>query len=236
MGTIDPVTYPLAWDTSYERKGPQWRGAARLERYLGELDLSERALELGVGNGNTASQALKALGDELVCVDVSRTALRTLPRSMTNAAKVSVALADARRTPFQEGTFSAILVRHVLTHAVEGDEALILAEVRRALRPGGRALIEVFAPGDMRFGTGTRLSEAAFVRGDTEFREGERLSGATFVHGDGLVWRFYDEAELRASVEGAGLRVLRCEAVSRKVRHAGRTYPRESLVAIAERR
>ena len=43
---------------------------------------------------------------------------------------------DGRRTPFREGTFDLVLVRHVL-QAVP-DPVAILREARRVLRPGGR--------------------------------------------------------------------------------------------------
>jgi SAM-dependent methyltransferase len=217
--SFDPVRYPLAWDSSYSSKGPQWRGGLQISKYLRCFDLSGTALEMGAGNGNTASQITRAMppGSKLACIDVSRTALTLLPLGLRNDARVFSVEADARTLPFRAGIFKSIFARHVLTHAVPGDESRILSEVRRLLAEDGRALLDVFAPGDMRYGNG------------------REIGSGVFIHGDGLVWRFFGEDELREAAKNANLAISEMETISRQVRFDGKEYSRESIVAVAAR-
>jgi ArsR family transcriptional regulator len=151
----------------------------------------------------------------MVCIDVSRTALELLPQRLRNDERVASAEADARLTPFRDGSFQSVLVRHVLTHAIPGDESRILSEVRRLLPIDGHTLLEVFATGDMRYG------------------KGREISPGVFLHGDGLVWRFFREEEIRKIVAKARLEIVEIEVVSRRVRFDGKEYSRESIVAVA---
>ncbi|MBI5000260.1 MAG: class I SAM-dependent methyltransferase [Euryarchaeota archaeon] len=217
---IDRALYPLAWEASYGAKGAQWRGSPNYSGMLGELDLSGPVLEMGVGNGNTASRVLGAMpeGASLLCLDVARGALRTLPPALRADARVRLLQSDVRELPFKGDALTTVLACHILTHMLHGDEGKLLSEVERALKPGGRALIEVFAPGDMRFGTG------------------EEIEPKTFMRADGLITRFYDEEELRVALEGTGFNIVKLETVSRAVRHGRKAFSRESMLAIAERR
>lgn len=216
---VDATKYPLAWDESYSRKGPQWRGGLRITPYLSRMDLSGPIIELGVGNGNTAIQIAIALPKrtQLVCIDASRRALARLPAQLQSDMRVSPVVADAREMPFQDGAYSAVFARHVLTHTIAGDEGRMLSEMCRLLRPGCSALIEVFGPGDMRFG------------------KGEEIYPNVFLRSDGLVWRFFSEKELRSATTNARMEVVLLETVSRQVTHLGKKYHRESLVAVARR-
>jgi len=209
----DPALYPLAWNASYARKGTQWRGGFDLTGYAEFLDLSGSVLELGSGDGNTASVLLPKCGN-LVCADIAISSFKTL--AMRDP-RLNCVAADARRLPFANDTFSAVFSRHVLTHAIPGDDALMLAEIKRVLVPNGTVLIEAFAPGDMRFGKGSEI----FPR--------------TFLRDDGLVWRFYLGGELDALVRNANLTVRHFQLMERKVRHEGRIYPRESIVMMASK-
>ena len=166
---INRSLYPLAWNQSYASKGTQWRGGFDLTGYAEFLDLKGNVLELGSGDGNTAAVLLPRCGN-LVCADIAISSFRTLAMKNT---RLKCVAADARQLPFAEGNFSAVFSRHVLTHAIPGDDALMLAEITRVLAPGGTVLIEVFAPGDMRFG------------------KGQEIFPRTFLRDDGLVWRFF---------------------------------------------
>ncbi|MFH0815325.1 MAG: class I SAM-dependent methyltransferase [Methanobacteriota archaeon] len=216
---VDPASYPLAWDESYSKKGPQWRGGLNLSKYLEMLDLSGAVIEMGAGNGNAAGKLANAMpaGSRLVCFDVSKKALMQFSQRLRNDGRVFSAVADARATPFREGSFNSVLVRHVLTHAIPGDESRILSEVRRLLSKNGRALVEVFTPEDMRHG------------------KGRDLAPGVFLHGGGLVWRFFSEGDIREAVAKAGLEILELDVVSRHVTFRGKRYLRESIVAIVSR-
>jgi SAM-dependent methyltransferase len=216
---LDAALYPLAWEDSYDANGAQWRGTPNYSKMLGELDLSGTMLELGVGNGNTASHILKVAprGASLHCIDIARGALGSLPPALRADARVRILQSDVRSLPLKDCVFSAVIGVHILTHMLHGDEARTLLEIRRVLRKGGRAMVEAFAPGDMRFGTG------------------EEIEQKTFLRADGTITRFYDEKDLRDVIEGAGMAILRLETASREVRHEGKKYRRQSIVAIAEK-
>lgn len=206
-------SYPLAWNDSYSSKGAQWRGRFDISGYTEFLNLDGNVLELGSGDGNTAG-ALAPHCRNLVCIDIARSSFMTY--GMKNP-QYNRAVADARKLPFKEGAFSAVISRHVLTHAVPGDDKAMLKEIQRVLAPGGMALIEVFTPGDMRSGKGSEI----FPR--------------TFLRDGGLVWRFYLGEELDSLVRAAGLTVRHFQIISRKVRHDGEIYPRESIIMMAEK-
>ena len=216
---LDSTIYPLEWDKSYTEKGPQWRGGLRISPYLSGMDLSGPMLEIGVGNGNTAAQIVKAMPAQaqLVCLDVSRWALAHLPAQLCSDRRIAFTIADARAMPFQDGVFTAIFARHVLTHTIIGDETRILSEIRRALRPSESVLLEVFTPRDMRFG------------------KGDQIAANVFLRKDGLVWRFFSEDELAWAIDRAGMKLALHEVVSRQVVHMGKKHRRESLVAVARR-
>lgn len=210
---FDWKRYPLAWNHSYARKGTQWRGIFDIAAYREFLDLKGNVLELGSGDGNTASVLASHCGN-LVCIDIAKTSFLTM--TMKNPA-INKSVGDARQLPFRDGTFSAVVSRHVLTHAIPGDDTFIMKETARVLAPRGMVLIEVFTPADMRSGKGTEI----FPR--------------TFLRDGGLVWRFYLGGELDALVKGVGLSVRHFQIIERKVRHEGQIYPRESIVMMASK-
>jgi ubiquinone/menaquinone biosynthesis C-methylase UbiE len=210
---LDKSRYPLAWNTSYSRKGTQWRGGFDLTGYAEFLDLSGNVLELGSGDGNTASVLLPKCGN-LVCADIARSSFQTL---VMRDPRMNCIAGDARQLPFRDDSFSAVFSRHVLTHAIPGDDAMMLAEIKRVLAPKGTVLIEVFAPGDMRFG------------------KGQEIYPRTFLRDDGLVWRFYLGQELDSLVRNANLTVRHFQLMERKVRHEGQIYLRESIVMMASK-
>lgn len=208
---LDRDRYPLAWDESYAKKGTQWRGGFDLSGYSEFLDLRGAVLELGSGDGNTAAVLLPQCGS-LTCLDISEESFDTYGMKDARIRKV---VGDARQMPFRDEFFGAVFCRHLLTHAIPGDEMLILKEVARVLAPRGMTLIEVFTPGDMRLG------------------KGEEIAPRTFLRADGLVWRFYLGGELDGLVRQAGLQVRHFQILSRKMRYDGQIHQRESIVMMA---
>lgn len=203
--------YPLAWNKSYEQKGQQWRGHFNLKQYEQYLNLEGNVLELGSGDGNTASQMLNK-ANRIVCLDIAKSSFQVLPIKDLPVVKT---VGDARSLPLKSNNYTTVICRHVLTHAKHGDEMLILQEISRVLSDNGTVLIKVFTPNDMRFG------------------KGENIEPGTFLRGDNLIWRFYSEEELKGLVEKAGLKILYSEVLARMVRHDGVEHQRESLIVIA---
>lgn len=208
---MNDKSYPLAWNDSYEQKGQQWRGHFDIAKYSERLDLSGKVLELGSGDGNTASQMLNKAGN-ITCLDVALSSFQVMPIKDMPVGKI---VGDARSLPLKSQFYSTIICRHVLTHARHGDETLILKEIKRALADGGTLLIEVFTPNDMRHG------------------KGQEIETDTFLRGDNLIWRFYSEEELKGLIEKAGLKIQKIEVLARSLRHDGVEHQRESVMIIA---
>jgi SAM-dependent methyltransferase len=91
----------------------------------------KRILDLGCGKGRFAAR-LTELGADVVGVDLSAAML-------AKATGLARARASARRLPFADGSFDAVVAIEVLEHV--GDVNPVLAEIRRVLRPGGTLAI-----------------------------------------------------------------------------------------------
>ncbi|MCK5310330.1 MAG: class I SAM-dependent methyltransferase [Thermoplasmata archaeon] len=208
---LDKARYPMEWNASYEAKGTQWRGYFDLASYSDILFMDGLVLELGSGDGNTASQLVKT-ADNLVCLDIAPSSFKVLPMSELEVHKT---IGDARLMPFRAEKFSSIICRHVLTHAIPGDSEAILKEIARVLSPEGVALFEVFTPKDMRWGKGVEIMPDTFLRGDK------------------LICRFYLEEEIIDMLKDSGFYIVKSELHAREVLYDGSIYVRESLVIIA---
>src|SRR5260370_36708472 len=92
-------------------------------------------LEIGVGTGLVGA-ALQSGGRRVVGVDIS---VQMLQRARTR--KLAVARADALALPFVSGSLRdaySVWVLHLVAHP-----AAMLHDVRRALRPRGRSVVEL---------------------------------------------------------------------------------------------
>jgi SAM-dependent methyltransferase len=87
-----------------------------------------RVLDVGCGDGRVPS--LYA-APEVVCVDSSPVAVAAARGRGLDARQ-----ADARRLPFEDGSFDVVTCNHTLYHVPDPDAAL--AEFARVLRAGGR--------------------------------------------------------------------------------------------------
>jgi SAM-dependent methyltransferase len=98
---------------------------------------SPRLLDLGCGTGELASIFLRA-GYEYVGIDIEPEriayARKTYPRGKFH-------VMDASQLRYPDGYFDQILVTGVLHHLSDDEVRDIAREMRRVLRPGGRALV-----------------------------------------------------------------------------------------------
>jgi SAM-dependent methyltransferase len=97
---------------------------------LGPLE-GRRILDLGCGKGRFASH-LKEAGAGVIGLDLSAAML-------AGASGLDRVKASARRLPFADGTFDAVIAIEVLEHVGAVDQVLV--EARRVLKPGGRLAI-----------------------------------------------------------------------------------------------
>jgi len=107
-----------------------------------------RTLDVGCGTGiNLLWMARTFQPGSITGCDYSETALgwcaetlRAAPRAH-GTTEIRLSRGDVRRLPFAEGSFDLATCFDVLDLFPEGDDVRAMAEIHRALRPGGLALI-----------------------------------------------------------------------------------------------
>ena len=130
--------------------------AGRLERTYATPDVSatriavfraaaprsgERGIDVGCGPGYLTRELALAVGAEgaIVGIDLSDPMLELAARRCDGLSQVRLSNADVRALPVGEGELDFACALQVYAYVRELDEAL--ADLRRALRPGGRAVI-----------------------------------------------------------------------------------------------
>jgi len=144
-GNADQIAYwndagGLTWATLHES----------LERQIDPLGLraiealaprpGERILDIGCGCGQTSLQLAEAVGPggAVVGLDISRPMLKVARERAAKATvtQASFLEADAQTHPFQPGDFDAVFSRFGVMFF--SDPTAAFANIRTALRPGGR--------------------------------------------------------------------------------------------------
>jgi len=105
----------------------------------------QKVLELGIGTGRLARPLLED-GHHVVGVDAS---MKMLEQFVSPVESVAVG-ADMAVLPFRPGVFDTVLVatNTLFNLADEDAQRICLLECRRALRRGGRLIVEAMVPGD----------------------------------------------------------------------------------------
>ena len=128
--------------------GNLYRGAARLARYpIPAFPLppgaGQRLLDIGCNWGRWTIAAAGA-GYAPTGLDPSAKAVDAAGRV---AAQLGVdaeyVVGDGRRLPFPDASFDVVFSYSVLQHLAKEDVRVVVAEIRRVLRPGGTAWIEM---------------------------------------------------------------------------------------------
>lgn len=127
---------------------------AHLVSFVRGLGRPAAALDLGCGDGRLGAE-LRA--GELVAADVSGVALERA-RTRIPAAR-AVQLEPDEPLPLDDGAFDLVLCAETLEHV--RDVQLMLSEVRRVLRPGGRLAVTTPAHGRL---TGVEVAVRGFER------------------------------------------------------------------------
>lgn len=111
---------------------------ARFEEAVGE-DL----LEVGVGMGADHARFARAQPKYLAGVDLTSTAVNwTRQRLAAYGFSSDLRVADAERLPFEDNSFSMVYSWGVIHHTPDPQSAV--NELRRVLRPGGRARVMIY--------------------------------------------------------------------------------------------
>jgi SAM-dependent methyltransferase len=143
--------YEASWsaaaaDEGRKVLGEEW-GNLELEQTVFDnycrpyLAPSSRVLEIGQGGGRFTAR-IAPLVERIVCLDVSANMLRRARDDMPSRANVSFVLSDGRGlAPIMPGSVDFCFAYDVFVHLDQEDIYLYLQDLRRVLRPGGRAVI-----------------------------------------------------------------------------------------------
>jgi len=117
-------------------------------RTIAAMDLPAHATvaDLGCGTGTTALMLARDFDLQVSGVDLSATNIeRAIERADTNSTAVRFIQADAQELPFEDNELDGILAE--CSFSLFADQAAVLAEVKRVLKPGGRLAITDMASG-----------------------------------------------------------------------------------------
>jgi len=185
---------------------PPWAWEGRRGLLEREIGPGERVLDLGCGAGHFLP-LIRRLGGHPLGVELSERALAR-SRERDPEAETHLLAADGS-IPLGHGTVDLVWCSEVIEHVA--DVGLLLSEVRRVLRPGGRLLLTTPFHGRVK---GALL---ALTRFDAHFDPlGQHL-------------RFFTTTSLRRTLEAARLEVVEVSAAG------GVPLLRETLVARALR-
>jgi ubiquinone/menaquinone biosynthesis C-methylase UbiE len=131
----------------------QWLINTPLMRLGDELRLrpEQRWLDVGCGRGALSSfvDARTHFDRPPVGLDFSAEALRIARRDNKNSSRpVAFTQGSATALPFRDGTFDVVTCGYMLKHLTDEELRAFLVELRRALSPGGVALLWDYAPSD----------------------------------------------------------------------------------------
>jgi trans-aconitate 2-methyltransferase len=199
------------WDAAdyAESSAGQQQWARELIAKLG-LRGTERLLDVGCGDGKvTAEIAADLPGGSVLGVDNSPSMIdlagrRFPPETHPN---LRFQLEDAGRLPFRD-EFDVVFSNATLHWLV--DHHPVLRGIRRSLRPGGKALLQMGGRGN----AADVLEVVDRIRATDEWRR--HFEGFTFPYG------FHGPDDYRRWMAEAGLVALRVELIPKDLRHADR--------------
>jgi len=171
------ASYLLAWEKDYRERGAVWRGTTN----FAPPALKGRVLELGCGNGKTASALSLQKQVELHAVDSSPTAVK-LCRNLVErvGGKAQVKQADGLNLDYADEFFDAVVCFHYLGHLPAAERREAAREACRVLKKGGKLFFKEFGVKDFRFG------------------KGKEVEPNTFARGNGILTHYFSQEEVRA--------------------------------------
>jgi ubiquinone/menaquinone biosynthesis C-methylase UbiE len=150
---------------------------------------ARRVLDLGCGAGRH-SILLGKIGFQVVALDVSETALKTLEGRLKTASIDNITLVkdEMRDLPFVDNYFDGVVCTNVLHHGRLVEIKRAIREVHRVVREESSAFVVVLSSSDFRRGNGKRLERNTYV-----FTRGEER---------GIIHHFFAREELKSCFRG----------------------------------
>jgi SAM-dependent methyltransferase len=106
-----------------------------------ELNENSKLLEVAPNMGTTAIMLAKTYGCSIVAVDMHAPSLEKARENIAREGledKITLIMGDARKLPFEDNQFDAVINEAMLTMLPNKEKLKALAEYRRVLKPGGK--------------------------------------------------------------------------------------------------
>ena len=171
-----------------------------VERFMGDVQ-GQRVLDLGCGVGFFGGLA-RQRGARVVGLDFSEAALGIALKEQSGMPLVR---GDATALPFPSDHFEAILLNDIIEHLADAPGRLMIEEVFRVLRPGGRLIVDTDNDAFVMQRKGLKRLNEWLERG-TEQRKALVEIKKTFT-APTLHIKIYTVHELRALLESVGFRI-----------------------------
>lgn len=202
---------------AFSRAAPHYHERARAQQAMAERllerlpDRAGAVLDLGCGPGDLTAELATRFG-----ADATIHGLDLAPGMLTEARRrhgeaINWLCADAADLPLPSGSLDLVVSNLAIQWCPDLDA--VLADVRRVLRPGGRALINTLAPGTLsEVGQAWQRPTALLdFRDAGHHRRAAHEAGFRRVEVTERIERFHypDLSAMMASIKGVGAQVAR---------------------------